>query len=74
MRDIIDAIRYLTHKGPVWRALPADIPPAGTVYWRAAKWETDGSAGRIHDDLRERVRAAAGRNRQPSATIIVRSW
>jgi transposase len=70
MRDIIDAIRYLTHNGPVWRALPADFPPAGTVYWRVGRWQADGSTGRMHDDLRERVRAAAGRNRQPSAAII----
>ena len=32
MRDIVDAIRYLTHNGPAWRALPGDFPPAGTVY------------------------------------------
>jgi Putative transposase of IS4/5 family (DUF4096) len=25
MRDIVDAIRYLTHNGAVWRALPADF-------------------------------------------------
>ena len=43
MRDVADAIRYLTHNGPVWRALPADFPPAGTVYWWAAKWQADGS-------------------------------
>jgi len=61
MRDIVDAIRYLTHNGPVWRALPADFPPAWTVYYWAAKWEADGSTRRMHDDLRERVRAAAGR-------------
>ena len=61
MRDVVDAIRYLTHNGPVWRALPADFPPAWTVYYWAAKWEADGSAARMHDDLRDRVRVAAGR-------------
>jgi transposase len=70
MRDIADAIRYLTHNGPVWRALPADFPPAGTVYWRADKWQADGSAERMHDDLRDRVRAAAGRQAAPTAAVI----
>jgi transposase len=70
LRDIVDAIRYLTHNGPVWRALPADFPPAGTVYWWADKWQADGSTERMHDDLRERVRLAAGRTRQPSAAVI----
>jgi transposase len=70
MRDIVDAIRYLTHNGPVWRALPADFPPAGTVYWWLDKWQAEGSAERMHDDLRERIRLAAGRARQPSAAVI----
>jgi transposase len=70
MRDIVDAIRYLTHNGPVWRALPADFPPVGTVYWWADKWQADGSAERMHDDLRDRVRAAAGRTAAPTAAII----
>jgi hypothetical protein len=55
---------------PVWRALPADFPPAGTVYWWAGKWQADGSAERMHDDLRDRVRAAAGRTTAPTAVII----
>ena len=29
MRDIVDAIRYLTHNGPVWRALPGRFPARG---------------------------------------------
>ena len=70
MRDIVDAIRYLTHNGPVWRALPADFPPAWTVYWWAEKWQADGSTARTHNDLRERIRLAAGRSKQPSAAVI----
>ena len=54
----------------MWRALPADFPPAGTVYWWAGKWEADGSTARMHDDLRGRVRAAAGRSPAPTAAII----
>jgi transposase len=70
MRDIVDAIRYLTHNGPVWRALPAGFPPAWTVYYWADKWQADGSAARMHDELRERLRMAAGRNAHPTAAII----
>jgi len=70
MRDVVDGIRYLTHNGPVWRALPADFPPAWTVYYWAAKWQADGSAEAMHDQLRDRVRLAAGRQRLPTAAII----
>jgi len=70
MRDTVDAIRCLTHNGPVWRALPADFPPAWTVYWRAAKWQADGSTETMHHQLRERVRLLAGRKAVPTAAVI----
>ena len=70
MRDVADGIRYLTHNGPVWRALPADFPPAWTIYYWVAKWQAGGSTQTMHDQLRDRVRQAAGRNRAPSAAII----
>jgi len=54
----------------VWRALPAGFPPAGTVYWWTDKWQADGSTERMHADLRERVRVAAGRSTRPTAAII----
>jgi transposase len=44
--------------------------PAGTIYWWLDKWQSDGAAERMHDDLRERVRAAAGRKETPTAAVI----
>jgi transposase len=42
MRDVVDAIRYLTHNGPVWRALPADFRPrAPCTGGRASGRRTD---------------------------------
>ena len=70
MRDIVNGVRYLTHNGPVWRALPADFPPAWTVYYWAAKRQADGSAETMHDQLRDRVRLLAGRTAAPTAAVI----
>ena len=52
------------------RALPADFPPAWTVYYWADKRRADGSAERMHDDLRGRIRDAAGRKTAPTAAIV----
>jgi transposase len=49
MRDVVDGIRYLTHNGPVWRVLPADLPSAWTIYYWAAKWQAGGSWRRSRD-------------------------
>jgi transposase len=70
LRQIIDAIRYLVRSGCAWRLLPSDFPPPGTVYWWFAKWAADGTLGRLHDVLRERVRVQAGRTPTPTAAIV----
>jgi transposase len=69
-RDIVDAIRYVAHNGCVWRALPADFPPWQTVHDYHTRWAADGTLNRIHNALRDQVRAVEGRNAQPSAAII----
>lgn len=33
MREVINAILYLTRTGCQWRMLPGDFPPCGAVYW-----------------------------------------
>lgn len=58
------------HNGGVWRALPADFPPWKTVHDYHSQWCADGTVNRIHNMLREQVRATEGRHRQPSAAIV----
>ena len=70
LRRIIEAILYLDRAGCAWRYLPADFPPWRTVYGYFAGWRDDGTLARLHDALRARVRAAAGRNPRPTAAII----
>ena len=40
------------------------------MYWRAARWQADGSTETMHDQLRERVRLLAGRNAAQTAAVI----
>lgn len=69
-RDIVDAIRYLGHNGCVWRALPVDFPPHALVYHYFTTWTRDGTLNRMHNALREQVRAAEGRHVEPSAGLV----
>jgi transposase len=69
-RGIVDAIRYLTHNGCVWRALPADLPHWRTVWGYVHAWQDSGATRAMHDELREQVRVLAGRRPQPTAAII----
>jgi transposase len=61
---------YLDRAGCAWRYLPSDFPPWQTVYGYFAAWRDDGTLTRLHDALRAQVRAAAGRNAEPTAAII----
>jgi transposase len=69
-RNVVNAIRYLTHNGPVWRAVPAVLPHWRTVYHYERTWQETGATRRMHDHLREAVRVLARRDPQPTAAII----
>jgi putative transposase len=70
LRRIVEAILYVDRAGCAWRYLPADYPPWRTVYGYFAAWRDDGTLARLHDALRARVRAAAGRSPEPTAAVI----
>ena len=69
-RAVVDAIRYVTHNGCVWRALPADFPPWRTVYGLFQRWNASGATITLHDALRAAARQAAGRQAEPTAAVI----
>ncbi len=57
-RDVLDAVLYILRTGCQWRYLPRDIPPKSTVWRFFDEWRRDGTLEKIHDLLREKVRAA----------------
>src|SRR5947209_6927081 len=65
MREVVNAIFYLTREGCRWRALPHDFPPWKTVYNYYPAWTADGTWDEILTALRRRVRQAAGRDPHP---------
>jgi putative transposase len=70
LREVVNAIFYLTRTGCGWRMSPHESPPWGTVHYYARQWRLDGTWARMMGVLRERVRQRAGRESTPSAAII----
>jgi putative transposase len=70
MREVVNAIFYLTHAGCTWRALPHDFPRWKTVSNYFDAWKHDGTWDRILDILRPRLRKAAGRPVSPRGACI----
>jgi transposase len=69
-RLVVDTILYVLRAGCAWRMVPHDLVPWWVAYRWFRTWAADGTWDRVHDRLRERVRAAAGRDPQPSAAVL----
>lgn len=69
-RRIADAVFYLLRSGCAWRMLPREYPPWQTVYYHFRRWRRSGVLLRAHDRLREAVREAEGKNRDPSGAVL----
>ncbi len=70
LREVCNAIFYVTRGGCHWRMLPHDLPKWQTVYWYLRQWQADGTWEAINDTLRRELRVQAGREPEPSAAII----
>lgn len=70
LRQIVNAIFYLTRAGCSWRMLPRDLPPWKTVYNYFEAWKLDGTWKNLVASLREAVRQHERREPTPSAGSI----
>jgi transposase len=70
LRDVLDAIFYITRTGCQWRYLPGDLPPKSTVWRYFDLWRRDGTLGRVHDRLRTRVRTAEKPHRPRTSASV----
>ena len=70
IREVVNAIFYVTRSGCSWRMLPHDLPKWQTVYTYFRAWTASGLWERINDGLRADWRIRQGRNPDPSAAII----
>lgn len=59
-RRIVEAILCVIRAGCSWRSLPHYISPWDTVYWHVQRFNAEGTTERIHDALRDQLRAAVG--------------
>ncbi len=69
-RLLIDTILYVLVTGCAWRLVPHDLAPWNTAYKLFRAWTADGTWARVHDTLRDQLRVADGRDRQPSAAVL----
>jgi putative transposase len=70
MRAVINAIFYVLVAGCAWSLLPHDLPKWKTVYHYFRQWRINGDWERIHEQLRQWVRAIEDRHPSPSAAVL----
>jgi putative transposase len=61
LRDVVNAIFYLTRTGSQWRMLPKDFPPYSPVHGYLSAWRQDRTWQRLHFALHQHAREAAAR-------------
>src|ERR671937_1167406 len=70
LREVLNALRYLTRTGCQWRMLPHDLPPWETVYYYFRLWRDDGTLERLNRELRIEIRLSVDKDPEPSAAIL----
>ncbi len=67
MRSVVNAMLYVDKTGCQWELLPKEYPNHNSVFYYFNRWSQEGVWEKINTALREQLREAVGRERQPSA-------
>lgn len=70
LREVLNAIRYMTRAGGGCGTLPKDLPLWQTVYWSFRRFARLLLFRTIHNIAQMRDRERAGRETSPSAGIV----
>jgi transposase len=70
LREVFNGLRWIVRTGSPWRYMANDLPPWEAVYQQGRRWTKAGVFEAMVHDLRELLRMVAGRDPQPSATIL----
>ena len=70
LREVVNALVYLSRTGCQWRMLPHDLPPWKVVYYYFSHWRDDGTLERVNRELRIEIRLSVDKDAEPSAAIL----
>jgi len=65
--ELVNAILYVLKNGCLWRDVPGEFPPWGTVYWYFSKWQDAGVLDKITACLVADCREQAQKKSNPVA-------
>lgn len=70
LREILNAIFYISKSGCQWRMLPSDFAPWQTVYYYFRKWKLEGVLEELLNVLHCMARKSVGKQESPRLGII----
>ena len=72
MRDIIDALFYISKTGCQWKFMPLDFPPWGTVRHHFERFQELEIWDKLLEGTNRKIRQKEGRNENPTLGIVDR--
>jgi len=70
LREVMNALLYISRTGCQWDMLPNEFPPRSTVHDYFLLWRNEKILDEISHLLRRKIRIKAGRNPEPTAAIV----